>query len=185
MWHGLALSPASTAGRWTEALAYAFRGAAKGQAPVGGLATDSSGRLYGPTEAGGVIDHPTSNPNGNGLINRLTLVSGAAPTFEILHTFAGSSDGREPQGGVLVTSDGVVHGTTYLGPDGLYGSVFRLTPPSTSGGTWTENPLEDFDLNDTGGYPVGPLVFYQNLLYGAASTGGKYGLGTVFKTGAF
>jgi hypothetical protein len=83
-------------------------------------------------------------------------------------------------------------GGTYLGPGDGLGTVFKLSPPSTSGGNWTESVLWNFGngtdganpffvrlIMDTGGNLYGTTANggpYDNL-----STGGRDSGGTVFK----
>lgn len=67
-----------------------------------------------------------------------------------------------------------------------YGIIFRLTPPSTSGGSWIEAPIYNFGQSATdGALPFPGLVFDSTgRLYGATLEGGLNsppGNGTVFR----
>jgi uncharacterized repeat protein (TIGR03803 family) len=90
----------------------------------------------------------------------------------------------------VVGKNGALYGTTEYGgtygyeePPSLgYGTVFSLTPPQSSGGTWTKTTLWNFGGTPADGiYPVGALVIGPNgTLYGVTAGGGLVGPGTVF-----
>jgi hypothetical protein len=62
-----------------------------------------------------------------------------------------------------------------------HGTVFRLTPPTTSGGQWTETVLYSFTGGIDGQAPDGGLIAdASGNLYGTTIPGGS-GSGTVFK----
>ena len=117
----------------------------------------------------------------------------ANPTLTTLHSFAGSpSDGTYPYAGVVVDGDGVLLSATVFGgasggPRG-YGTVLSLKAPETSGGSWTESILHNFNGGSQGygTYPYGTLVIGRGpgghpVLYGTTSGGESTGLwGTVF-----
>jgi uncharacterized repeat protein (TIGR03803 family) len=68
-----------------------------------------------------------------------------------------------------------------LGGANDLGTVYRLTPPTMSGGKWTENVLFSFSGLD-GSSPFGRLQFDGNgVLYGTTSGGGASQGGTVFR----
>jgi uncharacterized repeat protein (TIGR03803 family) len=114
---------------------------------------------------------------------------------KILHRFVGSSDGSNPQAGLISDKSGNLYGTSYYGGTGgcnvnyeFYGcgTVFELSPKS--GGLWTETVLYNFANSPTDGqYPVAGLVLDQaGNLYGATGGGGTKncgygGCGTVFE----
>jgi uncharacterized repeat protein (TIGR03803 family) len=77
--------------------------------------------------------------------------------------------------------EGNLYGVTLLGGANDLGTVYRLTPPTMSGGKWTENVLFSFSGLD-GSSPVGRLQFDGNgVLYGTTSGGGASQGGTVFR----
>lgn len=159
-----------------ETVLYSFTGHADGSKPVGGLAIDKAGNLYGTTTAGG--------SSGNGTVFELAVPSetGAPWTEEVLHTFGAGSDGSVPVAGVTRDATGNLYGTTSAGGSYGYGTVFELTP-STSG--WTETILHHFKLGTDGGVPYAGLILGSNgSLYGATTEGGvsgQTGGGTIFE----
>jgi uncharacterized repeat protein (TIGR03803 family) len=86
----------------------------------------------------------------------LKHVPPAAPTFTVLHSFAGPpTDGRGPFAGLLRDTAGNLYGTTVYGGAHDQGVVFNLSP------TGTETILYSFHSLDNaadGAYPAGGLV---------------------------
>jgi uncharacterized repeat protein (TIGR03803 family) len=92
--------------------------------------------------------------------------------LQILYNFTGASGGAEnPSGSLALGSDGALYGVTSMGGAAQGGTVFRLTPPSTVGGAWTEDVLYSF-----GGYTGD-----GTSLYGALSAGGAFQGGAIFQ----
>jgi uncharacterized repeat protein (TIGR03803 family) len=111
----------------------------------------------------------------------------AAPTETVLHVFTGGSDGGVPWSGLIADSKGNLYGTTALGGASGCGTVFKLTPPATAGGAWTETVLYSFSgLPGDGYYPRGGLIadskgnLYGTTEYGSASNAHTVN-GIVFK----
>ncbi len=108
-----------------------------------------------------------------------------AQTLNVLHSFAGTSDGLYPVAGLTIDSAGSLYGTTAgliytSGPS--YGSVFRLKPHN---GAWLFSPLYDFTGGNDGAYPLARVVLGSNgTLYGTVNRGGvqncMQGCGLVF-----
>ena len=108
--------------------------------------------------------------------------AGQTPSYTILHSFKGGTDGIWPEGGVILGEDGSLYGTTFRGGAGNTsecnvnavnhcGTVFKLTP--VAGGAWVNSVIFDFDGPD-GGQPVSSLVFGNNgALYGTTEVGGS------------
>jgi uncharacterized repeat protein (TIGR03803 family) len=96
--------------------------------------------------------------------------------YQVLHDFAGGSDGAGPAAG-LVNMKGILYGTTFFG-GGTYdnGSVFSIT---TAG---AENVLYRFgpDNSPNGDSPETGLIDVNGKLYGTTSYGGKHYGGTAF-----
>ena len=55
---------------------------------------------------------------------------GGAWTEKVLHSFAGVTDGAQPNGGLVLDNKGAVYGTTYGGGSGDWGTVYELKPPT-------------------------------------------------------
>src|ERR1700722_13136471 len=103
------------------------------------------------------------------------------PTLSTLYNFTGLSDGSFPQAGLVISSSGVLYGTTSRGGASGWGSVFELIPGS-GGATWTEKTLYDFTGGADGASPVADLTMGKNnILYGTTYYGGAHGYGTAFQ----
>jgi len=106
----------------TEHIVHSFKGGADGIFPVGTVALDSSGNLYGATHFGGTYDL--------GTVFKLTA-SGAET---ILHSFAfNGTDGTFPLNGLAIDSSGNLYGVTTQGGssatcEGGCGAVFKVVP---------------------------------------------------------
>jgi|SRR5271157_220116 len=153
---------------WTETVLYSFKGT-DGDGPLGDVLFDQAGNIYGTTGAGGSYD--------SGTVYELKP-SGSGWTESVLFSF-NFVDGVAPSSGVLFDNAGNLDGTTEGGGSGYLGTVFQLVP---SNGGWTNYILYSFQNGNDGGYPGAGLIFDQSgNLYGATSTGGTGGGGTVFK----
>jgi|SRR5579863_1612939 uncharacterized repeat protein (TIGR03803 family) len=103
----------------------------------------------------------------------------SGPVEQVLYDFP---YGTAPSSGLISDSAGNLYGTTRYGGNG-YGTVFELSPPTTSGGAWTETVLyafNPFNIID-GAYPFSTLIFDKaGNLYGTTSVS-SHGYGTVFE----
>jgi uncharacterized repeat protein (TIGR03803 family) len=170
------LSPSSS-GTWTETVIYSFNGGSDGSNPVGGVAMDAAGNLFGTTANGG--------PDNYGTVFKLTPRSGAWEEI-LLHTFTGGSDGAYPYAGVTLDSADNVYGTAESGGNtndclggGGCGVVFKF---ARVGGKWKETVLHAFTGRSDGEIPEAPLKLGRDgNLYGTAVFGGAFGGGTVFR----
>jgi uncharacterized repeat protein (TIGR03803 family) len=116
----------------------------------------------------------------------LKHVPPAAPSFVVLHSFAGPpTDGAHPYAGLLRDAGGNLYGTTAYGGAYHRGAAFELSP------TGTETVLQSFCGAD-GAYPYAGLIRdAAGNLYGTTNQGGAYtgicanegGCGVVFKLG--
>ena len=98
-------------------------------------------------------------------------------------------DGFAPNS-LVVGAGGVLHGTTLAGqkPSGggsyglLPGIVFRLNPPTTSGGSWTERIIYTFlpGAETAGAMPNG-VTLANGHLFGTTQVGGAFNHGAVFE----
>jgi uncharacterized repeat protein (TIGR03803 family) len=99
----------------------------------------------------------------------------------MLYSFGQLGDGQLPYGTLTADANGVLYGTTSSGGTYNSGTVFSLSPPAVSGGSWTETQLLSFDGASGGTLPLAGVVFGANgALYGTTSAGGASGAGIVF-----
>jgi hypothetical protein len=173
------IRPATPGGAWTYTVLYYFEDQQSGAFPVGGLAFDTSGNLYGATDSGGAVFQ----------------LAPPSWTFTVIYRFTGGHDGSRPDA-ALTFNNGILYGTTLWGGGGPCppygcGTAFQLAPPQSGGGTWTETILHAFQGGSDGNGPLSNLVFgVGGALYGTTSYGGGKkecpgnlieGCGTVFK----
>jgi uncharacterized repeat protein (TIGR03803 family) len=107
------------------------------------------------------------------------LAAAANAQEKVLHDFKGS-DGTNPYSGLVFDISGNLYGTTETGGASNAGTVFILTP-SSSTGKWTESVIHEFKNTD-GSTPESDLVFdTSGNLWGATTKGGSKGVGGVFE----
>jgi hypothetical protein len=113
-----------------------------------------------------------------------------AQTLTTIYSFTGTNGDGEypyPNGGLPFDSSGALYGTTASGGTNYNGTVFKLVPPSTQGGAWTEEVLYRFQGGADGRQPSMSVVFDQNgNLFGSTQFGGNVqacggGCGTIFE----
>jgi len=124
-------------GKYTFTPIHYFSLLARGAHPAGSLVLDTSGNIFGTTTGGGTT--------GEGIAYE--LVKGPSGYAEkVVHTFSTAKDGENPTGGLIVDSTGNLYGSTSSGINGIYGTVFKLSPSSAG---WFETILltgsRDFD----------------------------------------
>jgi uncharacterized repeat protein (TIGR03803 family) len=178
--------PESRGGAWTETVLYSFNWAASpnvGYYPISGLVVRHDGTLYGTTGDGGDSTNDYC-PFGCGVVYSLAppAVAGADWTYTMIYALDGSS-GIAPNGLVSMSSGELFGSTAYGGkggfPAGGTGTLFRLTPLETPGGSWTPSTvwsfvfMEPYCLIESGG-----------ALYGTTTTSWRNAfpvMGTVFQ----
>jgi len=180
------LSPSRSG--WVLSPLYSFAGPPDGATPVARVVFGPDHTLYGTTEYGG--EQATSCGNqGCGTVFNLKPMPAACKTSvcpwdeTILRRF--STGGWFPESELTFDSQGNLYGTTNRsagagdGGGGCdpCGDVFELVP---SNGGWTEEDIYvfgGFQLGETGGFPVGGVIFARDgNLYGTASNYGcEYG----------
>ena len=159
----------------TKTVIYNFTGPPDGAAPIGSLAIDSSGNLYGATENGG---DPTCDC---GIVFLLSppVVQGGPWNESVKYRFLGGTDGASPLASVVRDSNGNLYGTTECGGTEplCYGTVYKVDPDGS------ETVLYRFQGGVDGEAPAAPLLLdkLQKNLYGTASGGGTHELGVVFR----
>jgi uncharacterized repeat protein (TIGR03803 family) len=142
----------------TLAVLYSFAGGtADGQEPASELIADSSGNLYGTTQAGGA--------SSAGVVFK---IAPDGTNYTVLHSFAGGlSDGARPAGDLIIDSLGNLYGTTLQGGPSGAGIVFELM---TNG---TLSLLYNFAGSSDGAFPYAGLYADSNSnLYGTTFSGG-------------
>ena len=172
--------PASGKTIWTETTLHTFDGSSGG-APHGRLLFGANGVIYGTTDSGG--------RKGAGVVFKLTppAKGKTAWTYAVLYQFTGKSDGGAPRAGLISDDSGALYGTTSAGGIIVNGSsgngtVFKLTPPASTPGVWTETVLYRFTGGKDGGFPRGAVTPDVSVLYGTTASGGNAnGNGVVFK----
>jgi len=185
--------PASGTGPWTETILYS---SGPGWLPTAGVVFDAAGNLYGTESYGGNTGCTLSTyVYGCGIVFKLSppATSTGNWTETVLHVFTGGADGARPIGGLILDTKGNLYGTTHSGGGDYGGSgvVFRLSPPASGTGPWTETVLHTFITVSVvdGGFPLAGLVGdAKGYLYGTTSVYGKtptggYGRGVVFMLG--
>lgn len=150
-------------GTGKESVLYSFEGSPDGTYPQPGLVRDAAGNLYGTTELGGTFD--------DGTVFRIDP-SGAET---VLYSFAGSSDGEWPTGGLVRDKKGNLYGTTELGGADNVGTVFMLDSAGQ------ETVMHSFGAGSDGAIPFAGLAHdAAGNLYGATQSGGAHNYGAVF-----
>ena len=183
---GTAFELSTTGKSWSETVLYRFCSADQctdGAGPVGNLAMDAGGNLYGATFAGGIN---CSRNKGFGCGVVYEIVPNAISSSEIvLYAFCQKSrcrDGYGPQAGVLLDTQGNLFGTTWFGGgndidvNGLGGGVaFELAG-------FSYEVLHSFCATAKcvdGEYPLAGLTTDSSgRLFGTTSLGGEFGSGT-------
>jgi uncharacterized repeat protein (TIGR03803 family) len=174
--------PKSSGGAWKETVLYSFcnqPNCTDGAAGGDGLLL-SGGSLYGTTDYGGA--------SGNGTVFQVKLPTATSRAkFTSLYSFKGGTDGAVPFFGVIAGKSGVLYGVTSAGGgtgcanNSGCGTVYQLTPPTVSGGAYTETVLYAFSGTD-GANPTGRMnLLGGGVLLGVCGGGGSTGYGTVFE----
>jgi uncharacterized repeat protein (TIGR03803 family) len=149
----------------TFKVVYNFTGGTDGGNPLDGFIADSAGNLYATTNAGGT--------SGNGTVFKISK----SAEESVMYSFAGGTDGANPQGGLIIDKAGNLYGTTNAG-GGVEdaGTVFEITAAGE------EEVLYTFPAGKNGAFPeAGLAVDAEGNLYGTTSAGGAHGNGAVFK----
>jgi uncharacterized repeat protein (TIGR03803 family) len=172
--YGTVFELVNSGGAYTEQVLYSFAGPNSGDGvyPRAGLVMDSSGNLYGTTQANGI--------NSPGIAFEL-VNSGGTYSETVLYSFSGALDSGGPSNGSLILdSSGNLYGTTPGGGTNSEGSVFELVNAS---GSYSENVLYSFTgTNGDGSYPESSVTMDAlGNLYGTTNNGGANNYGTVFE----
>jgi uncharacterized repeat protein (TIGR03803 family) len=157
----------------TETVLHSFcqqMGCPDGYYPQAGLVMDTKGNLYGTTLYNGAY--------GGGTVFKISS-DGTATTVYNFCTATGCKNGRYPQAGLILDTNGNLYGTTYGGGAHGNGTVFELSPSGA------ETLLHSFCARtgcSDGSHPRADLVMdTAGNLYGTTYYGGTNSVGTVFK----
>jgi uncharacterized repeat protein (TIGR03803 family) len=155
---------------------HSFNGA-NGEQPEAGLLRDAAGDLFGTTVDGG--DLKCIPPYGCGTVFKLD----ATGKETVLHKFTGQPGGYGPESLLARDPEGNLYGTTYIGGEKGYGTVFKL---DTAG---KKTILYSFTGGSDGCFPYpGVILDSVGNLYGVTLIGGagfgNSGYGVVFELDA-
>jgi len=153
------------------AIVYNFAVQPDGQNPNAAVVRGTDGSLYGTTTGGGTY--------GEGSIFKI----GPDGKETVLHSFSGKNgDGAYPNAPLVMDAAGNLYGTTLAGgntdcfQNGGCGIVFKLSKNGNG------KVLYTFSGSVDGARPEAPLLLAPDgKLYGTTTSGGNYGLGTVFQ----
>jgi uncharacterized repeat protein (TIGR03803 family) len=138
-----------------------------GSGPVGDMVIDSSGDIFGVTDAGGA--------NSAGTLWEWSKSTGA---LNAVLSFS-KATGDEPVGGLNIDGLGNIYGTTISGGASNSGTVYELPA-----GTSTLKTLAAFNGTD-GSYPDARMYLDgSGNLWGVTQQGGAHGVGTIFEVKA-
>jgi len=154
------IPPAGGKGRWQKQRLWGFPAATTAAGPV---TPDKNGNLFGVTSASSVSLY--------GFAFELSPpTQGAKWTEHTLYDFPDEPHGAQPSGGLVVDQHDALYGANA-------GVVFRLTPPTSGQGAWTETTLASFN----GGINAPLLLGADGSLFGTTQSGGTASLGSVFQ----
>ena len=166
---------------WTPTTLFTFTTAAtQGNEPVGNLALDKAGNIYGATEAGGA--------NNKGVVFKLTAAATTPWTQTLLFSFGGQAvygpNGATPFSGPVLDASGNIYGTTQAGGIKGAGTVYELAETANGKGPYKEHVVYNFN-GTTGAEPKASLILDSSgYLYGTTYLGGANAEGAVFEANA-
>jgi uncharacterized repeat protein (TIGR03803 family) len=152
-----------------------------GQNPNSLVIASNSGTLYGTTSTGGAF--------GNGTIFSVTPGPGCNEkviyNFNLSDAIGGQLGGGQLGTLIIDNNSGALYGiafTTSSITGAGYGTIFKLTPPSASGGQWTPSVIKTFNNASDGFLPNSLIIDNSSgVLYGATEVGGANNeFGTIF-----
>lgn len=162
--------PGRTSWRETVLHHFAAPGTFDAAAPISGLTRDSSGVFYGCAGGG---------THGNGAVYSVTRTG----VETVLHNFGDQANDPAAAPSCAVTHEvsGALYGmSSGGGANANKGTVFKLEPPVSGSGPWTETVLHSFGPGDGQNPDTAPLK-RGSVLYGTTELGGANASGTVFK----
>ena len=151
-------------------------GCPDGANPSGTLVQAANGVYYGTTQSGG--KSANCGAYACGTVFKIT----GAGALTTLHSFcvkSGCPDGQAPYAGLTLASDGNLYGTTPLGgANANNGTIFKITPAGKL--TTLYNFCSQPACSDGQGPNAGLVQATDGNLYGATSSGGAQGYGSLF-----
>jgi uncharacterized repeat protein (TIGR03803 family) len=115
----------------------------------------------------------TGGPNNQGTIFKIT----ASGAYTVLKSLVAATDGSNPQENLIRGNDGSFYGINYSGGANGLGNIFRFNPATNAYAV-----LYSFNNTSGGRYAYGSLTKDNDgILYGLTSSGGTFGLGTIFR----
>ena len=154
-------------GKWTEKLIHNFASGNGGYYPYGGIVVGANGYFYGTTYYGGT----TFNA---GTVYRLFSARGSW-VEQVVYIFTGGAGGTNPYAGMTMDTAGNFYGTTYVGGNSNYGTVYKLTLGKNK--KYTQKVLYSFKgyLSNDGEYPEFAAVILdaKGNIFGATYQGGS------------
>lgn len=140
---------------------------ANGANPRGSLVQGSDGNFYGLTHSGGTSTQGT-----------IFKVSADGSGFSVVKSFNFSSDGANPLGSLMQSSDGRLYGMTQMGGTNNRGTIFKINVDGLGFSVISH-------LTSDGAHPLGSLVQGSDEnFYGMTQFGGSSNYGTIFKINA-
>ena len=150
----------------TEKPIYSFAGTPDGSNPGASVVVDGkTGNIYGVTTNGG--------SQSRGAVFQLVPPATAGGTWQetVIYSFGLDPDGLNPNAIVEDQQTGILYGTTMFGGTNANGILFKLTPPSASGTTWSESVVYNFGPLASAG-PLGDLIMDASGNLYATTIGG-------------
>lgn len=138
-------------------------GPADGAYAFGALVADG-GKLYGTTSSGGTAEQGTA----------YAITPAGIET--ILHNFGSGADGTSPLA-TLTKAGQHFYGTTAAGGAAGHGTVFTLDAGGTASVLYSFGSRKG---GQDGTQPLGSVTALGSALYGTTTTGGLYGVGTLY-----
>nr|MBA3916386.1 hypothetical protein [Terriglobales bacterium] len=159
-------------GQWQDTTLHGFTNAVRDNGPVGGLAADPAGNLFGATNSG--------DDSGSGEIFQLSPLSGGGWNYKVIYQFrAGKIDVSAPAGTPLIDPAGNIYGAAYSGGHSLGGGVYKLAPQPD--GTWQESVIYSFLGGANGTAPLSLAFGPDGNLYGTLLYGGAQHEGSIYQ----
>lgn len=151
-----------------ETVLHNFSAASDGANPMGSLALDGTGNIYGTTSAGG-----------SSYFGTLFMIDPAG-NETVLYNFTGGSDGAYPYSNLVIDAQGNLYGTSSQGGCCGQGTVFEFVSGSLNTLYSFSAPING--VNSDGQNPMGGVTTDANgNLYGTAVSAGSWGWGSVFE----